>query len=265
MPSSTRKLQSWTDQRIERELREFLVGRDEWPSYRDFQRAGRKVLRDAVTQLGGACHWARRLGVTYVERKPGYPIRWTDDRIRRELGEFLRGRTVWPLRIEFERSERKPLRDAVGRSGGPERWAAEFRLSLASLRSGSKRVWGEDRIERELRRFLSGRSQWPSRRAFEQAGLSSMLSAVYCRGGPGYSGQAAWECSTPPGRAVVDRGSGRTSGCGRSSRSSVAGARPGRQNAFSAKPARSACTTPLVATVASATGPTASALSGIAG
>jgi len=74
MPSSTRKLQSWTDQRIERELREFLVGRDEWPSYRDFQRAGRKVLRDAVTQLGGACHWARRLGVTYVERKPGYPF-----------------------------------------------------------------------------------------------------------------------------------------------------------------------------------------------
>lgn len=204
MPRSARKPQHWTDQSVERELRDFLAGRQEWPSYRDFQRAGQKPLRDAATRLGGARHWAHRLGVTYVERKPGYAIHWTDDRIRRELVGFLRGRTVWPLRIEFERSGLKPLRDALGRRGGPERWAAEFRLPLANLRSGSKRVWGEERIEQELRRFLRGRTHWPSRRAFDEAGLSSLLTALYRRGGPDY-----WARRMGMQRTVRPGGAGR--------------------------------------------------------
>lgn len=186
MPRKAQAQRTWTEQTVESALREFLAGRDEWPSYRDFQRSGHRALRDAVTRLGGARHWARRLGVTYVQRKPGYMVRWTDDRIRRELPQFLDGRVVWPLRIEFEQAGLKPLRDAIGRRGGPERWAAEFSLPVLNLRSGSKRVWNEERIESELRRFLRNRTDWPPRDEFGRAGLSSLHSALYRRGGLAY-------------------------------------------------------------------------------
>jgi hypothetical protein len=186
MPRKAQTPRTWTEQTVESALSEFLHGRDEWPSYHDFQRSGHKALRDAITRLGGARHWARRLGVTYVQRKPGYAVLWSDDRIRRELPQFLHGRVVWPLRIEFEQAGLKPLRDAIGRRGGPERWAAGFSLSVLNLRSGSKLVWNEERIERELRRFLRGRTDWPPREEFHRAGLSSLLSALYRRGGLAY-------------------------------------------------------------------------------
>ena len=78
--------------RIRRELEEFLQGATEWPSYRDFQRAGRQKLRDEVTKSGGLRVWAKRLELPYPERKPGYAPRWTEDRVRRDLEEFLHGR-----------------------------------------------------------------------------------------------------------------------------------------------------------------------------
>jgi hypothetical protein len=115
---------AWTQARVRRELQEFLKGATEWPSYRDFQRAGRQHLRNQVTKFGGARLWAKRLGLPYRERKPGYAKRWTEERVRADLEEFLLGRDYWPSRLEFEAAGRKPLRDAVRRLGGPERWAA---------------------------------------------------------------------------------------------------------------------------------------------
>jgi hypothetical protein len=173
----------WDDDRLRRELGEFLASYEEWPSYREFQRRGRKHLRDVVTRCGGARGWAAELGLPYPERRPGYAVRWTEDRIRSELADFLRGREVWPSRLEFERAGRKPLRDAVGRTGGPKRWAREFQLAMLNERSGSKRVWTDERIERELRRFLRGRSEWPTRSEFKSAGLGSLVTAVNVRGG----------------------------------------------------------------------------------
>ena len=52
----------WTARRLRDELEEFLDGATEWPSYRDFQRAGRQTLRNQVTRFGGARLWAKRLG-----------------------------------------------------------------------------------------------------------------------------------------------------------------------------------------------------------
>lgn len=167
------------------ELGRFLAGREEWPAYREFQRAGRKGLRDAVTRLGGARRWARELGIAYVERRPGYAPIWTEERIRVDLEAFLAGRDLWPSRIEFEAAGRKRLRDAVARTGGPPRWAAEFGLALRDERRGSRRVWTDGRIEAELRELLDGDGRWPKVVEFREAGKAALLAAVYAHGGPG--------------------------------------------------------------------------------
>jgi hypothetical protein len=136
-----------------------------------------------VYRFGGSRRWARELGVTYPKRRPGYAVRWTEARVREELAGFLAGRTVWPSRKEFEVTGLKPLRDAVGRTGGIERWSSEFGLPLADLRRGSRRVFHDERIEAELRRFLGDRQDWPTRAEFERAGLASLINAIYRHGG----------------------------------------------------------------------------------
>jgi hypothetical protein len=173
----------WSEERVAEELQEFLGGRSEWPSYRDFQRQGKKALRDAVTRLGGARLWAGRLGVAYVERSPGYAPIWTEDRIEADLSRFLEGRRVWPSRVEFERAGFKTLRDAIGRTGGPPRWAAEFGLPRRDERRGSRRVWTDERIEAELRDLVSDTEHWPSTRVFRDAGKEPLLAAVCAHGG----------------------------------------------------------------------------------
>ncbi len=112
--------------------------------------------------------------------------RWTQARIRRELEEFLQGATEWPSYRDFQRSGRQTLRDEVTRSGGPERWAAEFGLPLQNLKSGSKRALTDERIEAELRSFMDGRDTWPTRREFERAGSVGLATAVYHHGVTAY-------------------------------------------------------------------------------
>lgn len=51
---------TWTD-RIREDLRRFLAGRVEWPTYRELERGGRRGLRDAITRFGGAERWAKEL------------------------------------------------------------------------------------------------------------------------------------------------------------------------------------------------------------
>ena len=176
----------WTQARIRRELEEFLHGATEWPSYRDFQRAGRQKLRDEVTRSGGPRLWAKRLKLPYPERKPGYAPVWTEERVRADLEEFLRGWSHWPSRLEFEAAGRKLLRDAIRRLGGPERWAAEFGLPLQNLKSGSKLAWTDERIEAELRSIVDGRDTWPTRREFERMGSFGLAAAVSHHRGTAY-------------------------------------------------------------------------------
>ncbi|HVW46765.1 MAG TPA: hypothetical protein VHA76_06920 [Solirubrobacterales bacterium] len=63
--------------------------------------------------------------------------RWTEERIRADLGDFLDGRVIWPSRAEFEAAGRKTLRDAITRTGGAPRWAAEFGLPRPDAGLGS--------------------------------------------------------------------------------------------------------------------------------
>ena len=173
----------WTEIRVRGELQAFLADRDEWPPAADFVRAGRRQLRDMVYRFGGSRRWARELGVRYPERRSGRYLRWTDERIRTELEAFLAGRAEWPSRIAFERAGCKALRDAVTRTGGPDRWARELGLTIADLRRGSRRAWDDARIAAELAPLLAGRSEWPTKSEFAEAGLGSLLGAIYRHGG----------------------------------------------------------------------------------
>lgn len=188
----------WTEEAVRVELRNFLAGRDEWPSYADFVRAGRKSLRDAVTHMGGAEHWAKRMRVRYVHRNPGYAPRWTEERIKSELADFLQRRESFPTRLEFERAGRKHLRDAITRTGGAERWAREFALPLQGRRAGIRRGWTDDRIEAELKRFVGRRRRWPAKGEFETAGYGQLPQAAYHWHGAAYWAQQLGLDYTPP-------------------------------------------------------------------
>ncbi len=75
-----------------------MKGRREWLTYREFQRAGSKALRDNVTRHGAARRWAADVGLPYVEHRPGYTPIWTEEHIREQLADYLAGREVWPSR-----------------------------------------------------------------------------------------------------------------------------------------------------------------------
>jgi hypothetical protein len=173
----------WTEDRVRAELSAFLADREEWPSAAEFVRAGQRQLRDMVYRFGGSRRWAQEMGIRYPERMPGHAPWWTEERVREELRVFLAGCAVWPSRKAFEAAGRKALRDAVNRTGGPERWAVELGLTIPHLRHGPQRMWTDARIEAQLRRFLVRRSDWPTKAEFERAGLASLLGAIYRHGG----------------------------------------------------------------------------------
>jgi hypothetical protein len=181
-----RRVRAWDEARIREELGRFLEGRDEWPAYRVFQRAGLKSLRDSITRNGGAQRWAAELGVRHVYHAPGYLPRWTEDRIRSELREFVDGAEHWPSRGEFEANGRRALYDAIRRNGGAERWSAEVGLARRTRRQGNRRGWTVEVIEAELSRLIAGDGRWPPRARFAQAGLESMLTAIYVHEGVAY-------------------------------------------------------------------------------
>ncbi|HTU78565.1 MAG TPA: hypothetical protein VMF09_07380 [Solirubrobacteraceae bacterium] len=164
---------------IEAQLREFLAGREVWPSYREFVAAGRRPLREALGKRRGAHYWARRVGVRWVKRPPGYAARWTEERVSKELEAFLAGRDVWPPAGEFQAAGLGLLREAVKRLGGVEVWAEKFGLARPNHSLGSTRIWDHERLEQSIGPLIRYVGRWPTKSEFRQAGLESALGAVY--------------------------------------------------------------------------------------
>jgi Fic family protein len=53
---------TWSDARIEAELREFLEGRAKWPSADDWRNHGKRMLYEQASRNGGIRRWRRALG-----------------------------------------------------------------------------------------------------------------------------------------------------------------------------------------------------------
>jgi hypothetical protein len=62
-----RRRHRWTDERVVRELREFVAGRDTFPSRPQFEAAGRGDLWNAIRRHGGSALWAPRVGLSLRE------------------------------------------------------------------------------------------------------------------------------------------------------------------------------------------------------
>jgi hypothetical protein len=179
------------------------VGRDTWPTYEEFERAGAKGMRDVIGRIRGVEWWAREMDLPGGERRRGGVRRWDDETITAALTAFVGDRRTWPPRREFEAAGLRGLREVLREHGGVERWAtrmgvelpAERRPPAGSTRASTRRgptppvaprrwpLWDDRRIESELRAFLTGRVEWPRYREFVAGDHKQLYHAVLMHGG----------------------------------------------------------------------------------
>lgn len=169
----------WSAARLEKELRRFLAGRTEWPTYREFADSGRAQLFAQVLGYGGPYYWGHSLGV----RVPPRCVPWNPQRVRAALGPFLKNRAFWPGEREFAEAGMTTVYCAAKQHGGIRFWAEEFGFSFGKARSLK---WPKERIAKELAEFTEGRSDFPARAEFYKAGLRPLYDAMCKRGGTAY-------------------------------------------------------------------------------
>ena len=125
----------WTTELIEAELSELIGDSPMWPTRREFDRAGLAGLSSAIYAREGADYWANRFNVQRRRGDSPRPRRWTEERIRQELGHFCAGRTVWPTEREFLNAGLGSLYRAASRSGGIAHWADQLGLPRRRIRA----------------------------------------------------------------------------------------------------------------------------------
>jgi hypothetical protein len=116
-----------TEQQIREQLRLFIAGRppsDRFPRFSEFRDADKSDLYVSL-HLRGLAVWAEEFGFAY---RP--PSQWNDETIESALAELLADRTTWPSQKELKRLGAWPLMQAVYRTGGRERWAERFGITL---------------------------------------------------------------------------------------------------------------------------------------
>jgi DNA invertase Pin-like site-specific DNA recombinase len=186
----------WNDAEIEARLRDFVADRDVFPTPQQFLANGQRRLYDHVALRGGGPVWAARLGVAFDQGRRTKTLRWTADRVRNELAEFLADKETWPTISEFRACGKAALRRAVIRFGGQDYWAQQFGLHLANRR-GPHLAWPDERIQRELKTLIGDRTEWPRRREFDANGLNGCYAALW-RGAGVHSWAHRMGVSPPP-------------------------------------------------------------------
>jgi DNA invertase Pin-like site-specific DNA recombinase len=174
-----REHRQWSAARLEKELRRFLAGRGEWPTYREFADSGRARLFAQMLGYGGPYYWGHSLGV----RVPPRCVPWNPRRVRAALAPFLKDRPFWPGEREFAEAGMTTAYCAAKQHGGIRFWAEEFGFSFGKSR---KLKWPEERIAKELGEFTNGRRDFPRRSEFHEAGLRPLYEAICKRGGTDY-------------------------------------------------------------------------------
>jgi hypothetical protein len=176
----------WSEATMRAALAEFLGERRDWPTHREFQRAGHAGLYEAVRCRGGSQRWAEAMGVARPRSMQGQPTsHWTDDRITEELAAFLGNRAEWPRYADFVAAGRDRLYHAVARNGGPELWAQRLGVRYLKRRGRPATYWTDARVRERLGVMLLGRDRWPTQADFETADEARLLAAIRRRGDTG--------------------------------------------------------------------------------
>ncbi len=119
----------WTEERIADALLKLSADSGVMPTRRQMRASGLQGLARAVGQASGRAAWANRLGLRLPPRTMQPQGRWTEEAVERALREFLRGRTVYPMRREFKAAGLDHVYLAIERmAGGHERWAERHGL-----------------------------------------------------------------------------------------------------------------------------------------
>jgi len=169
-------IQLWPPSRLEAELRDFLAGRPDWPSYREFAEAGKARLFSQTLAYGGPHYWGPRFGA----RVPAFCVSWNRERVRAALAPLLEGRQDWPGEKAFKKAGMTAVYRAAQKHGGLPYWAAQFGCSHRNARALK---WPEERIAAELAQYTFDRPGFPSKSEFERAGKRSLYEAMCRRGG----------------------------------------------------------------------------------
>lgn len=172
---------TWTDERIERVLRELCAGARVFPSRGEFAAAGRHGLYSTLERRGELNAWAARIGLK--RRAPpaalasqATRVLWTDDRVERTLREVCAGRERFPSNRELIQAGLGGLYARLHRRGELDVWAA--RLGLARNRA----AWTDDEIQCALDGLCDGLERFPTREQFRDAGLESLHGVLQARG-----------------------------------------------------------------------------------
>jgi site-specific DNA recombinase len=168
----------WTNARLERELATFLDGRTCWPIDDVFIAAGRVELLQQARLRARDTWWAFYFHLPLQD--PGArPTLRTEAMIKAELIAYLADKTVWPTLRQFHADGKRALRRAIAETGGLERWSAEVPdVPCPPI----QHRWSEDRMRTELEAFCRGRSAFPTRPEFRNAGLGGLHGALSRRG-----------------------------------------------------------------------------------
>ena len=102
--------------------------------------------------------------------------------MRDEVARLAAERTDWSTRPEFRAAGLDRLYQAILRAGLREQLADELGLRLPPGRKVVRGQWTDPVIEQTLDSFVAGRTTWPCRREFIQAGLGGLEHALYRSG-----------------------------------------------------------------------------------
>jgi hypothetical protein len=171
-------LTGWSEQRVRDGLAEVLADRTSWPTQEEFFRIGKRRLRMAAGRYGSPEQWAHEFGVTFPNRARRSRQRWTAQATEDALREFVGDRPDFPARSEFKAAGLDGLHGAIERAGGRRELAGRLGLTLPNSRYVRAPSWTDAKIEQALAPLLAGRTTWPPRSAFAEAGLETLYSLL---------------------------------------------------------------------------------------
>jgi site-specific DNA recombinase len=174
----------WTDERIRVALAAFLYGKRAWPTWREFEAAGLEALRYAINASGGAARWAGEMGVELRPKQRPAERRWTYARMKEEVAALAAQHNGFPTPAQFQAAGLSGLYQTITKKRLRRQLAADLGLRAPPIKSQRTNRWTHDQIKPALDDFLAGRSVWPTRREFQEAGLYGLLGHLHQRDDP---------------------------------------------------------------------------------